>query len=346
MRVFIGSYTQMITEDFGGSGLGIYSMTLDPGNGQLELHHVQRSINPSYLAIDPYLEILYCIKEVAASDSPLISAYRIEKDQSLTLINSREVHGALPCHILWHKNNLYVACYATGNVLAYPLDQDGSILPCSQNYQHQGGVANSLRQEAPHAHQVCLHPNEKEFYVPDLGIDCLKAYQLDSSQFLPNPKLDVSLPAGGGPRHMVFTRTGDLAFVINELTAEISVVKKSENGFKFIKSLGSLPKDYVGTPSASAIRLHPSGKYLYAGNRGSETIAIFEVKDEDINLKELIRVEGKTIREFNISPDGKWLLVACQDSHDLISYALSKNGSLNETFRTNAVSSPVCILFQ
>ena len=283
---------------------------------------------------------------MVASDSPSISAYRIEKDQSLTLINSREVHGALPCHILWHKDNLFVACYATGNVLAYPLDQDGSILPCNQNYQHHGGVANSLRQEAPHAHQVCLHPNEKEFYVPDLGIDCLKAYERNSNQFLANPQLDVSLPTGGGPRHMVFTKTGDLAFVINELTAEVSVVKKNENGFKFIKSLDSLPNGFSGTPSASAIRLHPSGKYLYAGNRGSETIVIFEVKGEDLNLKELIRVEGKTIREFNISPDEKCLIVACQDSHDLISYAVSKNGSLNETFRTKVVSSPVCILFQ
>ena len=150
-------------------------------------------------------------------------------------------------------------------------------------YYHNGSSINKARQERPHAHQVVVHPNKKDIYISDLGIDTLKAYDFQGTEIIPSDRKDVAVSKGGGPRHLVFNREGNLAYVLNELTGSISVLL--HHGYKFVKidTYSSLPSNFSGQP-CTAIRIHPNGKFLYAANRKLEAISIFEIEEARLTI--------------------------------------------------------------
>lgn len=343
--LFIGSYTQMLSDTYGGSGEGIYSVELDYATGEISVLHTMPCDNPSYLALSKTGDYLYCLTELPLEQHPKVKAYRIMEDRSLHFLNERPIPGSYPCHLICEASSLLVACYGSGNVLQFPVGDNGELLENTANYTHKGKGPNTQRQEAPHTHQVVMAPNEKDFFVVDLGIDTLKGYRMDSGELQPNPSQDIPVEKGGGARHAVFSVDGESLYVVNELTATVSVLKKEGGKYRLVNSYPSLPEDYSGMPSASAIRLHPNGKYLYTANRGYEGIAIFEIKGHRLNLKGQQRTGGKTLREFNLSPDGKWLIACHQDSDDTVVFQVQSDGGLSEKYRTKKVVSPVCVVW-
>jgi len=342
--LFIGSYTEMIAPNFGGHGEGIYAVALNDITGELKLLNTTQTTNASYLAISEDQSFLYAVKEVASEKKPVIKAFKINKDHTLQFLNEQSISGSLPCHIEYYNASVIVACYGTGNVLKYPLDSNGALLNCSHDFKHNGSSINKERQEAPHAHQTCIHPKQQVAFVPDLGIDKVKAYTLDTD-FGPLENRDITIPKGLGPRHLVFNSKGNIGYLINELTAAISILKKDNTGFKFYKNVKSLPDSFTETPSASAIRIHPNQNYLYAANRTLEAISIFKIIEDDLQLIAYQFTKGKTLREFNISPNGQWLIACLQDSDETIVYAINPDGTLSEKHRTHSIVSPVCVAF-
>jgi len=346
LTFFIGSYTQMLSPDYGGIGHGIYTVQLNTNTGEIDTLHTQNTINPSYLVISDDNRFLYCNTEVDIEDTPKVKAYYIRDDFSLEFVNEQSILGGYPCHIEKWNDTILVACYATGNVLQFPLDASGKLVAFEKNLGHTGSGSNKEeRQEGPHAHQVAIHPNKKDIYVCDLGIDIIKAYQLLGAGFKANEKKDVAVSKGGGLRHMVFNKNGSLAYVLNELTGMVSILKEMGDTFEQIGTYSSLPNDYVGKPSASAIRIHPNGRFLYAGNRGLETITIFNIKEDSLQVLDYKYTGGKEVREFNISPDGNWLIACHQNSHDTVVYQIKEDGKLLETYRTKEILSPACVAF-
>ncbi|RDY61136.1 lactonase family protein [Flagellimonas nanhaiensis] len=345
LTFFMGSYTEYLIPEFGGIGKGIYTVQLNTETGELSVLHTQTVRNPSYLALSDDHKFLYCSTELDESEKPRVKAFRINSDCSLQFINEQPIEGGYPCHIVVHEKNVLLACYATGNVIQYPLEHLGSVLPVATNQRHSGSSVNKDRQEAPHAHQVTVHPNNKDIYVCDLGIDTLKAYEIKEEKLRPNINKDVSISEGGGPRHMVFNPSGKLGYVINELTGKVSVLQQVDDVFKEVAIYNSLPADYSGTPSASAIRLHPNGKFLFVANRGAELLTIFKVHENKLLNIEHQYTHGEELREFNITPDGKWLIACHQNSYDTVVYRIKEDGKLEETYRTKEILSPVCIVF-
>lgn len=342
---FIGSYTEMLAPDFGGSGEGIYTIALNSDSGEITCLHSLFAINPSYLALSKDGEFLYCNTEVSRENSPKVQSYRFRADFSLEFINEQDIKGGFPCHIEKLDDSVLVSCYETGNVLQFPLDSNGSLMECAKNYQHSGSSMNKARQEGPHAHQSVAHPNGKEVYVADLGIDLLKAYSLHAHEFSENQEKDIVIEPGSGPRHIVFNKGGDLGYIINELTGEMMVMEPKGDSFKVTASYNSLPPGYEGTPSSSAIRIHPNGKYVYAANRGANAITIFKINEEKLEILDYQFTKGIELREFNISPDGKWLIACHQNSHDIVVYQIEPDGKLMEKYRTKEIKSPVCVAF-
>lgn len=342
---FIGSYTEYPIPNFGGIGHGIYTVQLNTETGELTTLHTEMARNPSYLALSVDNRFLYCINELDESENPKVGAYKINTDSSLELLNEQPITGGYPCHIKTYGNNVLVACYATGNVIQYPLDASGKLMEAKKQYQHKGSSINKARQEAPHAHQVAVHPNKEDIYVCDLGIDSLKAYGFQGEELAPNTTKDCGVTKGGGPRHMVFNADGSLAYVLNELSGTVSVLK-SENGyFEELGTYSALPSDYHGEPSGSAIRLHPNGKFLYTANRKLEALTIFRILGEELQLLDYQYTKGEEVREFNITPNGKWLIACHQNSHDTVVYRIEKDGKLHERYRSKKILSPVCIAF-
>jgi len=345
LTLYIGSYTEYPIPDFGGIGKGICTVQLDTETGVLKTIYSKMARNPSYLTISDDNQFLYCNTELDQSEDPKVSAYKINDDFSLEFLNEQPISGGYPCHINYVEKSVLVACYASGNIIQYPLDASGRLLKAQKEYCHKGSSINELRQETPHPHQAVVHPNKKDIYVCDLGIDTVKAYYFEKGQLVPNPDKDSTVTAGGGPRHLTFNAEASLAYVINELTGNISVLENKNGAFKEIATYASLPETYKEVPSASAIRLHPNGKFLYAANRAAELISIFKVSGKELILLTYQYTQGKEVREFNITPDGKWLIACHQNSHDTVVYKIQGNGTLNETYRTLEILSPVCVAF-
>ncbi len=342
---FISSYTQLLSPEIVGFGDGISSVQLNEETGELSVLHTKKTTNPSYLAISTDNKFLYCNTEVIEEMSPKVQAYRIKDDYSLQFLNEQPISGGCPCHIALFENKVLVACYISGNMLEYPIDESGKLLECVKSHQHTGSSVNPERQEAAHAHQVAVHPNKRDVYVCDLGIDTLKAYEVQENKLTPNPRKDISVSKGGGPRHFVFNSDGSLGYVINELTAAVSVLKNKGTKFEQIGSYNSLPDSYQDNPSASAIRIHPNSKFLYVANRIFDAITIFGIKGDSLELLDYQHTNGKEIREFNISPNGNWLIACHQNSNDTIVYKIKPDGKLMEVHRTKAIKTPVCVTF-
>ncbi|WP_291867911.1 lactonase family protein [Maribacter sp.] len=342
---FIGSYTQKLTPEIFGSGDGISTVQLNEETGEISVLHTKKTVSPSYLTLSTDNKYLYSNTEVIEEDSPVVQAYEIKDDSSLGLLNEQPILGGCPCHIEALNDRILIACYISGNMLEYPIDESGRLLMCAKNHQHSGSSVNLERQEAAHAHQVVAHPNKKDVYVCDLGIDTVKAYEVQENKLTPNPQKDISIRKGGGPRHLVFNKDGSLGYVINELTSAVSVLKNKGNKFNQIGSYNSLPDFYQGAPSASAIRIHPNGKFLYVGNRKLDAITIFKMEEDVLNLVGYKHTNANELREFNISPSGKWLIACHQNSNDTIVYRIRGNGKLIEVYRTKEIKTPVCVAF-
>lgn len=345
LTFFIGSYTEYPIPGFGGIGGGIYTVRLNTETGELTIVHTENARNPSYLTISKDNKFLYCNTELDEKDSPMVKAYKIKNDLSLEFLNEQPISGGYPSHIETFNNNILIACYATGNLLQYPLDESKKLMDCQKNHHHKGSSINKARQEAPHPHQVSIHPNKKDIYVCDLGIDTIKAYHFQSGELVQNEKKDIDVTIGGGPRHMVFNKGGGLAYVLNELTGAVAVLKNIDGNFEELITYSTLPNDYKGEPSASAIRIHQNGKFLYTANRKLEALTIFSIVEDKLELIAYQYTGGDEVREFNITPDGKWLIACHQNSHDMVVYKIEDDGKLEETYRTKEILSPVCIVF-
>ncbi|MCY3998846.1 MAG: lactonase family protein [Flavobacteriaceae bacterium] len=342
---FLGSYTELLTPSFGGLGDGIYTTQFDTKTKQLNKIHTKKVRNPSYLVISENNQFLYCISELDKKESPSVRAYKINDDFSLEFLNKQFIPGSYPCHVNSYQNNILVACYSTGNVVQFPLDSSGKLMKFTKNYYHKGSSISKTRQKSPHAHQVLIHPISRDIYVCDMGIDMIKAYQLSGKELIPNEKKDIVVTKGGGPRHMIFNEIGNLGYVLNELSGEISILSRIGETYKELRTYPTIPYGFHGTPSASTIRLHPNGKFLYAGNRGSEIITIFRIFGNRLEFLCHHFTKGKEIREFNITPNGKWLIACHQNSNDIVIFKIKRGGLLSEEYRTREISSPVCVVF-
>lgn len=344
MILYAGSYTQEVGPGLSGSGEGIYCFDFNDETGALKLIHTVTNRNTSYLSISKNKKVLYSFQEVALEKNPIVLAFSIENDYSLKLLNQQPIEGGLPCHLsLINVEMLGVACYGTGSVHVFPVEENGMLGKCTQNTYHKGKSVNVERQEAAHAHMVSIFNNE--IFVPDLGIDSVVIYAIKEEKSLIE-KYKVKVPLGEGPRHIVFHPNEVYAFVMNELTGNISILKENEGEFRVIQNINSLPEDYKGTPSAAAIQISSCGKFLYCSNRGSETITIFEFSEEEGSLvvKGFQSVYGITPRDFIISPNGKWLLVANQDSNEVVTFKIhAKTGLLEKLTVNKEAKSVVCL---
>ena len=345
LKFFIGSYTEYPIPGFGGIGKGIYAVLMNSNTGTLKIINTTMTRNPSYLTLSKDNLFLYCITELDESEGPKIQAYAVHEDFSLKFLNEQPIAGGYPCHINTHQNSVLVACYATGNIIQYPLEDSGRLSAAKKEYRHSGSSINETRQEGPHAHQIAVHPNKKDIYVCDLGIDTIKAYHMNENALLPDETKDCMVAKGAGPRHLVFSKEGNLAYVLNELTGRISVLQLKDGVFEEVSSYPSLSDNYMGVPSASTIRMHPNGKYLYAANRGFEAITIFRIFDKQLKFVDYQYTQGEEMREFNITRDGNWLIACHQNSHDVVVYKIHNSGKLSETYRTKEILSPVCVVF-
>ncbi|GGD06025.1 lactonase family protein [Hyunsoonleella pacifica] len=343
---YTGSYTGQGTpaENPEGKGIGCFEFNLETGEITEKSYTKQR--NPSYLVISDDKKYLYAVEETQENLKPKVHAYKIKNNGDLRLINSQPISGDYACHLAIIENKLVLASYVSGNILSYPINTDGSLNSYSQDIRHEGVGPNKERQEAAHAHMIYPFAHN-QMYAVDLTLDAAKAYQwkVKTKQWESTPNLDIHIASGSGARHMVMDYNQEFAYILGELTGEIFVADLSVGESTIVQNISFIPKNHDGAVGGAAIRLHPNGKFLYASNRGSETIAIFKIDDQSKQLSLVAHQStyGKTPRDFNIHPEGKWLIAANQDSNSLEVFEINTNDGTLQKKSTFKVNTPVNI---
>jgi 6-phosphogluconolactonase len=335
---YIGTYT-------GSGSEGIYIFSLDTANGILEPAGVLAGLeNPSYLAVDSNCRYLYAALETdefKGEQGGAVGAFSIDRQTGgLRLINCRSTKGKAPCHLSTDIANryLFAANYSEGTITVFRILPDGSAGPITCIVKHQGTGPDAGRQEMPHVHYVTLTPDEKYLCAVDLGIDKMMVYDFDhaSGRLTPAESLSTSLRPGSGPRHMEFHPDGKYAYIVDELDSNIVVLRYLPEEYRFekVQHISALPGSYSGTNYPAAIHLSPDGNYLYASNRGYDSIAVFGVDKASGSLEPVshMSTHGEFPRDFAIDPTGRYLFAANQKSDTIVSLLLFlKQADLSST---------------
>jgi 6-phosphogluconolactonase len=349
--LYVGTYT-----DHGSKG--IYAYSFDSATGKLtSLGLAAEAAEPSFLAVDSSGRFLYAVNEIANYDGQLtgaVSAFAIlPKTGKLSLLNQVSSHDQSPAHITLDRSDKYalVSNYTLGSVAVFPVLKDGRVGQASSFVQHKGSSVNPKRQRGPHAHAIALSPDNRFAIAADLGLDQLLVYSFDAAKGTlgSNPQIVRASP-GAGPRHLVFAADGRFLYVINELKSTVATYSynTATGALHELQTISTLPTGFSGNNTAAEIEIHPSGKFLFASNRGDDSIVVFII---NAGTGMLTHVEndptgGKTPRNFAIDPTGSWLLAANQDSDQIVVFRIDREtGQLTRTGEALQVQSPTCLQF-
>jgi 6-phosphogluconolactonase len=309
------------------------------------------------LASDPTHRFLYAVSELGNDGRThgAVSSFAIDPATgALKFLNKVDSGGGGACHLtLDHTGKiLFVANYGGGSVASFAINPNGSIGEKTGFDQHTGSGPNVERQDGPHAHAVVLSPDNRFLFVPDLGTDQIRIYRVDAARhtFTPNDPPFASVKAGLGPRHFMFGPGGKFAYVVCEMESSVVVFSYDpvKGSLTPVQTISTLPPDYKGIDNSAEIGIDPSGRFLYASNRGHDSIGVFAI---DAKNGTLTRVQvapslGKIPRNFAVDPTGKYVLVANQISNQMVVFAIDPtNGQLQSTGQTLDLHSPVAILF-
>jgi 6-phosphogluconolactonase len=344
--LFVGTYTQKLGH-VDGKATGIYTCRFNAETGVLTVvDSATDVINPSFLTVSPNKKFLYSVGEVSGSGTQRLGkvlAYKITEGGKLLKINEMPSYGNAPCHISTDNNGRFVfaANYLTGNVLSYGIKSDGGLTDTICMDQHKG--------KSPWAHQIRASPDGTHVIAIDKGIDKIILYTLLENGKL-QPKSELTLAFGSGPRHMDFMPNNpNRIAVINENSSALGIydIDSKTMNIKLLDSTSTLPKDYNTSNTCADVHFHPNGKFVYGSNRGHNSIVLYSVNEQGkLTVLQHTPTQGLIPRNFTITPDGKWLLVANQNSSNVVSFRIdSKTGFLENKGIENVVMTPVCLHF-
>ncbi len=358
MHILIGSYTH------DSDSPGVLRLRFDPAKGQVDPKPLQTlaSHNPSWLVLDEQRGRLYATNENGpAHADPVgrVSAWQLDSSGEHQLIGQNISLGDEPTHAsLSHDGRyLFISNYGSrpnpgGSLAVMPLAEDGHPLPVTQILAHQSSGVHPERQQSAHVHSAVPSPDGKRLLVSDLGADQVFVYRYDPSNaerpLQPDEPASVELPPGSGPRHLVFDPSGKHASLALELSAQVARFdytngKLARRQLLDLKDAGSEVRHSPG-----AIHTSADGRFLYVSDRGDYNHIIVFAIEGDGSLREIQRrsSDGREPREFAISPDGRFMLIANQLSDSLVVIRRDpESGKLGDTLQTLPVERPSDIKF-
>jgi len=330
--LYVGTYT-------GPESKGIYYYDFNTETGKLSNKKLAvEAINPSFITFSANKKLMYAVSE--SEKGSTVSSYNVVKNGELSLLNTVNSNGSGPCHVQLNKNNTkaVVSNYGGGNFSVYKLEKNGALQDAFQV------VNNNTPGIKAHTHSAQFYKNE--LYIADLGRDFLSHYVENDTQY--ELKKNYMMAKKAGPRHFEISKNGEYIYVINELNSTITALKRGTDTFAEIETVSTLRDDYKGMNSCADIHLSNDEKFLYGSNRGENTIVVFKRNTENGTIEKIqsISVEGDWPRNFTLSPNGEFLLVANQRSNNITVYKVLKGtGKLTYTYFSESIVSPVCLLF-
>jgi 6-phosphogluconolactonase len=343
-RLLIGTYTK-------GTSRGIYSVTLDRTTGALGAPELAAEApNPTFIALSPDSRFLYAV----CAGPGWLSSFRVDPaSPRLVPVQIATADASpTPCHVAIDATGkiALAANYHLGKAAAIPLGPEGTIGVPSV-VTHSGHGPHPTAQTTPHVHSTNISRNNSFALVCDLGLDRIYTYAIDRAKVALRPSEPpyISSAPAAGPRHLAYNADGSLAYIINELDSTVTSYRCDQSGrLVHVQTISALPENYQGAFTAAEVKIHPSGRFLYASCRGPDTLCLFTIDQASglLSFVEFVPCGGKLPRNFGISPDGKWLVCAHQGSDTLCVFKIDpSSGRLSRIDGTAPVSMPVCVLF-
>lgn len=325
---------------------GIYVYSFDARTGKSQPVSVVKGLrNPSFLVVAPDQQHVYAVAENEPEGSVYALSFNPTTGQ-LNLLNEQPSGGAHPCYIDIDASGqwLSVANYTGGSVSLFPILKDGRVGPATDKKQHAGNSINPERQTSPHPHAAMVVASMNEVWVPDLGLDKIFRYKVSNSGKLITPEV-FTQPGGSGPRHAAVAANGKFAYVLNELNATVTAFTLSPK-MTSLQTLPTLPAEFKDKNWCADIHLSGDGKFLYATNRGHQSIVTWQVDDASgrLTFVDRVSVGGAWPRNFLVDPTDQFVLVANQESDNIVVFRRNaQTGKLTSTGEEIKVSMPVCL---
>jgi 6-phosphogluconolactonase (cycloisomerase 2 family) len=354
---YVGAFT---TPERKGHGGGINVYRVDPSSGAWTHEQLLEIVNPSFLTLDRAQRFLYAVH----ADLEEVSAYAIDKQNGrITALNRQSCGGKNPVHLSIDPTGRWIvtANYGAGTVGVVPIEKDGSLGPRSDLVNLPGEPGPDRKQQASsHPHDAVFDPSGRFIAVPDKGVDRIFIFRLDatSGKLMPNDPPFVATRAGAGPRHIAFHPQMPLAYVINELGSSVTTYRfdPQRGSLQPIQILPSIPASYTGNNTGAEVVVAPSGRVVYASNRGHDSIATFAVDRGDGTLTPMgwAPTHAKSPRFFCLDPATKILYAANadegfsaeQNTDTIVPFTINQaNGMLTPTGQVITTSSPCTIVF-
>jgi 6-phosphogluconolactonase len=282
-----------------------------------------------------------------------VSAFAVEKGGALRFLNYKESKGRGPSYVSVDGTGKYVldANYGGGFVEVYSLAKDGSLDQQTAFVQHIGSSVN-VRQSKPYAHWFRTDPTNKFGLVADLGMDQVVIYKFDAKtgKLTPNDPPFTRVAGGMGPRHLAFHPNGKWVYGIAEIANEVMAFnwdagKGTLTQFQSVKTLADGFKD----PSTAAeITVRADGKFLYASNRGEDSIVVYAIDATtgELTLKQRTPSLGKVPRYFTFDPTNKWFIVSNQEGGNVAVFSVdAKTGELAPAGDPVPLLKPMALVF-
>jgi 6-phosphogluconolactonase len=351
-ELIIGTYTERLPH-VDGQAEGILACRFEAGTvGPVRLLAATR--NPSFVVLSADGRHLYAVNETTEFEGQPgggVTAYaRDPGSGELTLLNTRPSAGVEPAHLEVDPGGrfLLVGNYRSGSVAVFALEAGGSLGAMVDHVQHSGSSIDPVRQTGPHAHMIMFDPVTGEVLVPDLGLDAILVYSLsDEGKLTEHPDRRIGMAPGAGPRHLAFHPDRAHLFLVNELDNTVVTLRRTDEGWKATDVASTLQAGFGGHSQAAAIRVSPSGRSVLVTNRGedSDTIALFRFHPDNdgLELVSLTPSGGREPREFIFSPDGRFVIIADQDSGTLVVMEFSEDEPGLQQISSAPVPTPVCL---
>ncbi|MDR0896097.1 MAG: lactonase family protein [Prevotellaceae bacterium] len=339
LSLLIGTYTD-------GSSKGIYTYSFDQETGRSTLLDSVAVSNPSYLTPSADGKFVYAVSEQNDAGAAL-NAFAFDRTTGhLTLLNRRSTCGGDPCYVSTNGKEALTANYSGGSMSVFPIEKDGSLGEIDTLFEGSVGGPDVARQATPHVHCATFSPDGGYIFATDFSSDSILRFVVHPTHCTPHRSSAATpVDSATGPRHLTFSPNGKFAYLIGELSGNITAFSYHDG---VLRSIQTIAADTLRARGSADIHLSPDGRYLYASNRlQGDGIAIFEVNPATGMLaKAGYQSTGIHPRHFNITPNGKYLLVACRDSHVVQVFSRDADtGMLTDTHQDITLDKPVCIQF-
>lgn len=336
---------------------GIYVFEFNRAQGTLKLIQTLGGMeSPTYIELNPNGKFLYSVNRNPINEEETwgsVSSYSIDPSTGkLTHINNQPSYGNAPCFISLDSKGriLFISNYGSGSIAAYPINEDGSLSTASKVIQHSGSSIGGERQQGPHAHCVVVSPDDHYLYAADLGTDRVKTYRINYYNKIMDLVLgsDGYADPGSGPRHITISKNQKFLYLLEEMGHQVAVfsIDPDNGALSPVQTISTLPEDYTETNFCADIHIDPTGKFLYASNRGHNSLAIYYIdkKSGKLSLMDIESVQGNWPRNFLIDPMGNFLFVANRRTNNVVVFTRDlSSGKITATGFEVSVPEPVCV---